>query len=152
MKRPADEAVVAAVQAAIRFYAFLVDSVCAVRSGWLRPPKTEEAEAVAMAAENRESWDAYGVRMGHHLERLRPELKRALLRRTWNQHVPEIARRENISESLAKRRLDVALGEVFDTLPKPVHREGYSAATWVMGHLGCCLAAQVEELKEEARA
>ncbi len=105
-----------------------------------------------MAVENHEAWGSYEVLLQHHLDRLRPELKRALLRRTWNQHIPEIARRENISESLAKRRLDVALGEVFDTLPEPVTREGYSAATWVMGHLVCCLAAQVEELKKEAGA
>lgn len=91
---------------------------------------------------------AYRMLGEHHLPTMRDELKRALLRRAWSQSVASIAAHEAVSVSTAKHRLDQALCAVFDTLPEPIPRDGYSAATWAGCHVRCCLLAVARELDQ----
>ena len=105
-----------------------------------------------MAVEAREPLSSFEVLKQHHLENVRPELKRAIVRRAWNQQVADISRQEHVSGATAKQRLSAATGELFDTLPEGFRRDPYTAATWVSLHLACCLKEAVRQLRDEAAA
>lgn len=105
-----------------------------------------------MAVEAREPLNAFETLKQHHLENMRPELKRAIVRRAWNQQVADIARQEHVSCATVKQRLGAAPGELFDTLPEGFRRDPYTAATWVSCHLACCLQEAVQQLRDEAAA
>lgn len=113
------------------------------------PPVTEGLEGERMLQQP-EPWAAQAALSVHHLPRMRGELKMALMRRAWGEDLAAIARWASVSEATAKRRLREALNEVFDTLPLPVQRDGYAAATWVSAHAECCLAEEIAQLRAEA--
>lgn len=90
----------------------------------------------------------YAALREHHLPRMRNETKRALVLRTVSRDLRAIAEAEAVSVATVRARLNSGLSDIFETIVEPVERDGWTAATWVGLHRGCCLPEAHRDLRE----